>query len=134
MNGGAWQSSTAFSDLTPNTPYQFEAYKTETATHLASEPSPPATFITDDDVSIEDNEFAGITIYSHLNSIYIKNESNITLKSVEILDITGRLVYQDAVNDVETVIMLHVSSGIYNVRLISQKNTTSTDKVWVMGL
>jgi hypothetical protein len=35
MDGGAWQASTTFNGLTPNTVYQFEARKTETATHFA---------------------------------------------------------------------------------------------------
>ncbi|MCL2767050.1 MAG: T9SS type A sorting domain-containing protein, partial [Peptococcaceae bacterium] len=52
MDGGNWQASTTFSGLTPNTSYSFEAYKPETATHLASPASPAATFTTDDDVII----------------------------------------------------------------------------------
>ncbi|MCL2289439.1 MAG: M6 family metalloprotease domain-containing protein [Bacteroidetes bacterium] len=46
MDGGAWQTSTAFSELTPNTTYYFEARKTETATHFASDPSSTAPFST----------------------------------------------------------------------------------------
>ena len=46
MDGGAWQASTTFSGLTSNTSYSFTARKTETATHLASPASAPASFIT----------------------------------------------------------------------------------------
>jgi len=47
IDGGSWQTATTFGGLTPNTSYSFEAYKPETATHLASPVSPAATFTTD---------------------------------------------------------------------------------------
>jgi len=45
-DGGNWQESSTFSNLFPATTYCFEARKKETTTHLASEPSQPACFTT----------------------------------------------------------------------------------------
>ena len=46
VNGGAWQSGTTFSGLTPGTSYTFEARLAETATHNASPASGTASFST----------------------------------------------------------------------------------------
>ena len=46
MNNGAWQASTTFSGLTPNTTYNFAARKAETVTHLPSPESSVAQFTT----------------------------------------------------------------------------------------
>ena len=205
-DGGAWQSSPTFTELTPNTSYRFQARKTETATHFASDPSNAVDFSTDKavtytiissvnntdygtitpygvteveegesvtytishiegyiiddvlvngasvgkidtytfkeihadgtihvvfikDVGVEENEFTNIKVYSYQSNVYIINKENVALKSIEIMDLTGRLIYRNAVNNPETVITLQVATGIYNVRLISQKNTISTTKV-----
>ena len=76
--------------------------------------------------SIEENELNKIHVYSHLNTIHIKNETDITLKSVEIFDMTGRLVYQNAIKNTETEIVLNVTAGIYTVKLSSQNSNMAT--------
>jgi len=73
-----------------------------------------------EDVGIINNELPNINIYSHQNRIYIKNESNVSIKSVEIVDMMGRLIYQNEINNVETVIPLYVETGIYNVILYNK--------------
>ena len=80
---------------------------------------------------IVENEFGKLHVYSHLNSIFIKNEANVAFKSVEIFDMAGRLVYRGVVNGYETIITFRGTSGIYNVRLVSQKNTTFSTKLWL---
>jgi len=88
-------------------------------------------------VGIEENEFENVKIYSYQNSVYIKiveTHCNASLRSVEILDMTGRLIYQSAITNIETVIPLHVATGIYNVRLISQNNAVMNAKVSIMKL
>jgi hypothetical protein len=82
-------------------------------------------------VSIEENEFANVKVYSHQNTVHIKNESNVALKSVEIYDMTGRKIYQNAITNIETAITLHVANAIYYVKLISQENRTITTKVQI---
>jgi len=47
INEGEWQTSNIFSGLQPNTGYEFDARKAETATHDASLPSEPVTYATD---------------------------------------------------------------------------------------
>ena len=130
MDGGAWQSSAIFNELIPNTTYSFKAYKPETETHYASDQSPVAQFSTKP-LGIDANEFNNVKIYSYSNSIFIKNESEIAIQSVEIIDITGRSVYQSIINNNETVITLSISSGFYFVKLTTEENTTSITKLWV---
>jgi hypothetical protein len=130
-NNNAWQTSVLFSDLTPNTDYQFEARKMETVTHYASPASPSATFTTES-LGVNENDFLNVKIYSYLNSVYIKNESNIALKSVEITDVFGRIVYQDFITDLETVIVLQAANGIYFVKLILENESTKIEKVSIL--
>ena len=80
-------------------------------------------------LGIENESFENINIYSFSNQVYILNETNMPLKSVEILDMLGRLVYQNAITNTETVISLQVANGIYAVRLISQDETIIMKKV-----
>jgi hypothetical protein len=70
-----------------------------------------------------------IKVYSHLNNVYIKNETNVALQAVEIIDITGQVIYKSAVNNVETIIPLQVANGIYYIKLISQEQTILVKKV-----
>jgi len=80
-------------------------------------------------VGIGENEFSNILVYSYSNSIYIKNESHIALKSVEIMDMIGRQIYQSSITENETAITLNIANGIYSVRLISQDENVATVKV-----
>jgi len=130
MDGGAWQSLPTFNELIPNTTYSFDAYKPETETHYASDLSAVAQFSTKP-LGIDANEFNKVKVYSYSNSIILKTESEIAEQSVEILDISGRLIYQSIINNFETVITLPVSSGFYFVKLTTEQNTTSITKLWV---
>jgi len=84
-------------------------------------------------IGIDENELSYVQVYSYGNSIYIKNETSVSIKSVEVFDITGRLIYQAAINDYETGITLHAPSGIYYVKLISRKNTAVITKAVLVG-
>jgi len=127
-DAGLWQSSPLFTELTPNTTYSFEARKRETPTHFASPPSVPKSFSTLT-VGVKESEFAGLTVYSYSNSVYIKNESKTALKSIEITDMIGRQVYQNTIFESETVIKLDVANGFYNVRLLSQDDNVVVVKI-----
>ena len=128
INGGTYQDSPSFQSLEPNTSYPFTQRLKETDTHLASAASLEATFATEP-LGIEDNEFEKITVFSYQSSVYIKNESNISLKIVEIYDMIGQIVYKGAVTHPEMTISLKVASGIYTVTLISQDDKISITKV-----
>ena len=125
MSSGAWQTSTTFDGLTPETTYSFEARKAETATHLASDPGPAAQFKTEP-VGVNENELNKIQVYSFRNSVSIKNESNVEVQAVKIFDMTGRLVYQNTINKVETIITLQVPPGIYHVVLQTRDDNKIT--------
>jgi phage-related protein len=68
-----------------------------------------------------------VFVYSYQNSIYINNTETIAIKSVEVFDMMGRLIYQN--NHAEVLISLQVSAGIYYVKLISEKNGILITKV-----
>jgi hypothetical protein len=129
-DGGSWQTQTIFSGLTPNTSYSFEARKEETATHFAS-PAGPAALFTTLPLTIDDSNFANLSVYSYQNIVFIKNESDISLKSIQIIDIKGRIVFQNAITNAETAITLNVANGLYYVRLMSQDDRMIGKKVLI---
>jgi hypothetical protein len=128
MDDGEWQAFTLFNDLSANTEYSFVARRAETVTHFYSPESLPALFSTEP-LGIRETIFKNVHVYSYSNSVYIKNESSIALKSVEIMDMMGRVVYQSSITKNEMVISLLVANGIYNVRLISQDDDFAATKV-----
>ena len=66
---------------------------------------------------IEDHTIQNVTVYAYKNTVYIKNKSEIQLKSVEIMDMTGRVVYGST--QVNSPITLDLATGSYIVRLMS---------------
>ncbi|MCL2436137.1 MAG: T9SS type A sorting domain-containing protein [Lentimicrobiaceae bacterium] len=83
-------------------------------------------------LGINENEFGDVRVYSYGNTVYIKIvETNYPSLRAEITDITGRIVYQNAITNMETTIPLQVAAGIYNVRLISQEGKTVSKKVLI---
>ena len=134
MDGGAWQTSATFSELTPNTTYSFEAYKPETETHFASNPSPTAQFSTQplgiEELGIRNYE---LRVYPNPTSgeLTIDN-GELTIDNVEIFDIYGKKLcnYQLSIVNYQLKINIsHLPAGIYFVKLISQNNTTKTFKI-----
>ena len=95
---------------------------------IVSSPTAPVS----DPNGIEEPEFAKVHIYSYQNAVHIKNETGITLKSIEIMDMLGRIVYQSATANVETIIPLQVKNGIYTVRLISSDDQFYVAKVLIL--
>jgi hypothetical protein len=85
-------------------------------------------------LSINENEFSSIIVYSYQNSVYIKSAEtdNYLSLSAEILDMNGRLIYKNNLNNSESVITLHTPNGIYFVRLISPDGRSMSKKVWIM--
>ncbi|MDR2928742.1 MAG: leucine-rich repeat domain-containing protein [Cytophagaceae bacterium] len=85
-------------------------------------------------VGIADNTLANITVYSSGNSICIVNKSNAFIKSVQITDVQGRVVYRrNAVHHVSTaeVIPVNGASGIYLVKLVSEDSKVLSTKVYL---
>jgi hypothetical protein len=84
-------------------------------------------------VGIEEGEQGKIQVYGYRNSVYINTVGALHAtplpQTVEIYDTSGRLIYQNRINDLETVISLNVTTGVYYVKLISQDNTTIMKKL-----
>jgi len=80
-------------------------------------------------LDITETDIHNVTVYSHQNTVYVKNQNAVALQSIIITDMIGRVVYQSKVSLPEPVITLDVSAGIYIVRLISQTNSTIISKV-----
>jgi len=106
-------------DQGPITSYTFEDVQANATIHVV--------FVYD--VGIKNNELANVQVYSYQNVVYIKNESNVVLKSVGIFDMTGRAIYRGDITDRETAITLQASYGIYHVVLTTQDNRTSSTKL-----
>ena len=82
-------------------------------------------------IKVKESLLSNVKIYSYLNNVYIDNEANITIKSVEITDITGRKLYQNTISKEKTVIPLHVAKGIYFITLTAQNNSIYTTKIFI---
>jgi hypothetical protein len=86
-------------------------------------------------ISIPENELSQVHVYSYQNSVRITfdTEAQFTASqySVEIFDLFGRLVYQNPIHEIETVITLQAPAGIYLVKLTSQKDEAVTTKIWL---
>ena len=102
----------------------FYIFTNVTANHTIA-----ATFAIIDNIT--ENELDNIKVYSFLNSVYIENEMDVAIKSVEILDMYGRLIYQGFISGEKTVIPLQVAEGIYNVKLVLFEDTMVSKKVLI---
>ena len=78
------------------------------------------------------NTLDNVKVYSHLNHVYIVNENNIRFKSVQLIDLLGRIIYNGNANN-STMFSVDAVSGLYIVRLISEEGKVSTTKVYLQG-
>ena len=77
-------------------------------------------------VNINEKEFEHVHIYAFENSVHIVNESALSLKSIEIMDLTGKIIYQST--SVPNSISLKLATGLYIIRLTSE-NATLNKKI-----
>jgi hypothetical protein len=73
-----------------------------------------------------DPTLGGVSIYSNGNIVYILNINNLSISDVSIFDAFGRIVWQGRVYDELTPITLNVATGIYTVRITTDKEVTTT--------
>lgn len=83
-----------------------------------------------DEISIKENSIAGINVYGNQNNVYIVNENNIPLRSVQIIDILGREIYRSE-NLTQTILPIYGANGVYVVRLVAQDGKTQAIKVMI---
>lgn len=124
-----------------NTPVWIEDLKTGAFQNLHTDPEYSFNYTTGDSEmrfrlhfksangiqSVINNE---IIVYSELNTLVIKNSTNL-YGEVMIFDLTGRELLRKNMNSQpETRILLNVTDGIYLVKVITEKGITST-KVFI---
>ena len=128
-DGGSWQTATTFSGLTPNTTYSFRARKAETATHLASPQSSVASFKTDEEVGIDENEQGKILVYPNptTGKLSIVSEQ-FSVESVEIFDVYGRKLKGEGKKEKgEKEFLMDISdlaTGVYFLRIMTEQGET----------
>jgi hypothetical protein len=76
-------------------------------------------------VGIDENKPV-INVFSYSNIVTIVNKELVPVELVEIMDMYGRVVWRGQANNVETKITLHVATGIYNVRVVTETDISIT--------
>jgi hypothetical protein len=80
-------------------------------------------------IDIIENEEPVINVFSFGKVVTIINEALVPVKWVEIMDMTGRVVWSGQAHGEKTEITLGVATGIYGVRITTESSTVSTTKV-----
>ena len=70
---------------------------------------------------INDQNLATVQVYSNNNNVFIINNDGVTIQNASIYDMYGKLIYSSNVISNPTVITLDVATGIYIVRLATEK-------------
>jgi len=79
---------------------------------------------------IGNQSLKNITVYAHQNRVYIVNENNISLKSVQLIDLLGRVLYEDKAT-CSMVFNVDTPTGLYIVKLLSEEGNVFTTKVYI---
>ena len=79
---------------------------------------------------IADPSSMNIAIYAHQNRVYIVNEKQIPFKSLQLIDLLGRVVY-DTKNSGSAMFTVDVPEGLYLVKLISENGDVIGTKVYI---
>jgi hypothetical protein len=124
-------------DITPNTDYQISdvlvdgvsqgAVASYTFNDVKANATIEAYF--EYSVGIVNNKESGINVFSSGNVVTIVNKELFPLKQVEIADMFGRLVWKGHAPNTKTEITLGVATGVYVVRIITEKNQHIVAKV-----
>ena len=81
-------------------------------------------------VGVNEPLFSGVNVYTQQNRVYIVNESNIQLKSIRVIDLLGRTIYEESVNS-SMVFTVEAATGTYMVKLMSEEGKMATTKVYL---
>jgi len=122
-DGGSWQTSNIFNGLTANTSYTFKQRKAETATHLASPASASATFKTDDEVGIVENESGGVVVYPNPTTGELYFQTDEVIKRIEVFNIEGRKVMDTELGDNKILNISHLPTGSYFLKVYQSIGT-----------
>ena len=81
---------------------------------------------------ISKSTHSSIQVYSNQSNVYIVNHEYLTINSVEIIDLYGRLIYRGLVNHNPEVINMSVPTGNYIVRVMTRDNVMNY-KVFIVN-
>jgi len=116
----------------PNNGYSFETLKVNgidfengTVYSVISDTYIECTF---NNVNINSQKLSNIIVYSESSKIYIVNKSNINLKSVQIVDFLGRIIYSGE-TETSSIIEINATAGHYIVKLITAEGLIFNSKV-----
>ena len=76
------------------------------------------------DDGVHENTIQNVQVYAYGNTVYVVNKTQIPLKSMEIMDVTGRVVYSST--SVQNSVNLDLAKGQYIVRLMSHDSVLNT--------
>ena len=81
-------------------------------------------------ISVGVNKYAisDVNVYAQQDRVYIVNKNNINLKSIQVIDLLGRVIYETSANT-STVFSVEAATGHYIVRLISEDEKLTTTKI-----
>jgi len=82
------------------------------------------------EVGINNNIKSNILVFSKSNKVYIVNENNIHLKTIQIVDLLGRIIYKGEANT-STTIEVNAASGHYIVKLVTENGVVSNSKIYL---
>jgi autotransporter-associated beta strand protein len=121
INSGAWQVSTTFEDLDPETTYSCEAYSPESATHAASLESEAAEFTTTNETGVDIKEITAesdIKVYPNptKGQLMIEN-GEWRIISIEIFNIHGKKILNSQFSILNSIDISHLPAGIYVLRI-----------------
>ena len=73
---------------------------------------------------VKENTIQNVDVYAYNNTVYVVNKSQIPLKSIAVMDMTGRMVYSST--SVQNSVNLDLAKGQYIVRLLSNDAVLNT--------
>jgi len=122
IDGGTWQVSTIFTDLMPNTTYNFETRKAEMEIRCASDPSEAVEFTTEA-LKVIESDFESIRIYPNPT----KNElsvisSRLSVERIEIFNTFGKnvLSHKPLISSETTIDITDLPAGIYFIMITTE--------------
>ena len=110
INGGEWQDSPVFEDLTPSTSYIFTQRKKETRSHYASPTSPEAIFSTMPD-KVDENLRCTFKVYPN------PAKGCITIESTGIMTVTNTLGQTILTKEIKGKDWVELPQGMYFVKM-----------------
>jgi len=121
INGGEWQTSSVFENLTKNTTYSFTQRKAETETYYASPESIEALFSTT--LGIDENLLKSITIHPNpFAGEFRVTSSKLQITNIELYDVFGRKINSrfEIQNSEFVTDISHLSAGVYFVKVSTE--------------